>query len=262
VLTFLSPLTTAIAGALLLNESFTRKEAFSGVFSLLGVILIARPTFIFGSVTSASNVSGNDGLDVETGSPAERLGAVGMALVGVLGATGAITSLRAIGKRAHSLHSLVSFSAQCVIVASLSMLVQRMPVVVPARLDFLLLLVMIGLFGFIAQTLLTLGLQRETAGRASLAIYLQIIFVTILERMFFHYAPSILSVIGSLIILTSAIYVALSKTDAPGKAQNRGITLEEAEEAAIDEEDVGLEEADTSYIKLGEKKSNRTTSLT
>ena len=27
---FLSPLTTAIAGALLLNESFTRKEAFSG----------------------------------------------------------------------------------------------------------------------------------------------------------------------------------------------------------------------------------------
>jgi hypothetical protein len=31
------------------------------------------------------------------------------------------------------------------------MLMQRTPVVVPVRVDFLLLLVMIGLFGFIAQ---------------------------------------------------------------------------------------------------------------
>jgi hypothetical protein len=53
----------------------------------------------------------------------------------------------------------------------------------------------------------------------------------------------------------------LTKTDAPGKAPNRGITLEGAEEAAMEEgllEDIGLEEADTSHIKLGEKKCNQT----
>ncbi|KZP24261.1 hypothetical protein FIBSPDRAFT_427198 [Athelia psychrophila] len=31
-----------------------------------------------------------------------------------------------------------------------------------------------GVFGFIAQTLLTMGLQRETAGRGTLAVYIQL----------------------------------------------------------------------------------------
>lgn len=94
-MTFLSPLTTAIAGALLLGESFTRKEAFAGstlspcpahngvslftqlstVFSLIGVVLIARPTFIFGNVAMRQPVNGEG--DTEKGTPTERLVAVG-----------------------------------------------------------------------------------------------------------------------------------------------------------------------------------------
>jgi drug/metabolite transporter (DMT)-like permease len=41
VLSFLSPLTTAVAGALLLNESFTRKEAFAGSEI---IVIISPPT--------------------------------------------------------------------------------------------------------------------------------------------------------------------------------------------------------------------------
>jgi hypothetical protein len=96
---FLAPLTTAMAGALLLNESFTRTEAFSGsalslsrrstdqigtdvpcatVFSLIGVVMIARPTFVSGTVAlSSKSITGGEGLDIEKGSPAERLEAVG-----------------------------------------------------------------------------------------------------------------------------------------------------------------------------------------
>jgi len=128
VLTFLSPLTTAMAGAFLLNESFSRKEAFSGIFSLIGVVMIARPTIIFGHVTLPAHSAG---LDTEKGTPAERLGAVGVALLGVLGATGAYISLRAMGKRAHPLHSLVAFSTICVIVATAAMPIERIPFVVP-----------------------------------------------------------------------------------------------------------------------------------
>jgi drug/metabolite transporter (DMT)-like permease len=36
------------------------------------------------------------------------------------------------------------------------------------------LIVLIGVFGFCAQTLLTFGLQNEKAGRAGLAMYLQV----------------------------------------------------------------------------------------
>lgn len=127
------------------------------------------------------------------------------------------------------------------------MVITKSPVVVPTRLDFLSLLALIGIFGFFAQvniaslffgqltyycrcstqTLLTMGLQRETAGRGAMAIYLQvsfsasheesritlvfqIIFATILERIFFYSIPSTLSVVGTCIIMASAIYVAVS----------------------------------------------------
>lgn len=60
------------------------------------------------------------------------------------------------------------------------------------------------------QTLLTLGLQREKAGRASLAIYTSVFFAIILELVIFHTFPSLLSLVGVSIILTSALYVAVS----------------------------------------------------
>lgn len=49
----------------------------------------------------------------------------------------------------------------------------------------------------------------------------QVVFATILERIFFKSIPSVLSVIGTLIIVTSALYVAVS--DLP-KNSNRNIT--------------------------------------
>jgi len=55
-----------------------------------------------------------------------------------------------------------------------------------------------------------MGLQRETAGRGSMAVYTQIVFATILERIFFHAVPTTLSVIGTLLIISSALYVAVS----------------------------------------------------
>ena len=66
------------------------------------------------------------------------------------------------------------------------------------------------IFGFIGQTLLTLGLQREKAGRASLAIYTSVFFAIVLELVIFHTFPSLLSLVGVSIILTSGFWVAVS----------------------------------------------------
>jgi len=172
--------------------------------------------------------------DVEKGTPAERLLAVGVALFGVLGKTGAFITIRAIGKRAHTLHLLVAFSTLCLINAGAGMVIKRITIVVPTSLDSLFLLAVIGIFGFVSQICLVMGLKRETAGRATLAIYLQIIFATILERIFLHFTPSILSVIGGVIILVSAVYVALSKTKALEKLPDRDPSSGQDEEAAIE----------------------------
>ncbi|OBZ73037.1 hypothetical protein A0H81_07128 [Grifola frondosa] len=228
VLTFLAPMCTAVTCALLLHETFSWREALAGLFSLVGVVLIARPEFLFGRhdimLTDAGQVV--DGVSsvtdaIAAATPAQRLGAVGVALLGVLGATGAYTTIRAVGKRAHPLHNLVSFSSQCVIVSTAAMIIMRTPVVVPRRWDWLAMLLMIGIFGFIAQVLLTMGLQREAAGRGTMALYVQIIFATVFERVFFHTSPSLLSIIGTLIIITSAIYVAVTKEDSKAHKRNR-----------------------------------------
>jgi len=52
-----------------------------------------------------------------------------------------------------------------------------------------------------------MGLQRETASRGTLAIYSKIIFATMLERIVFHTLPTFLSVVGTLMIVVSALYI-------------------------------------------------------
>ncbi|KAG9225505.1 hypothetical protein CCMSSC00406_0003008 [Pleurotus cornucopiae] len=223
VLTFLSPLTTAISGSCLLGETFTKREALAGVLSLSGVILIARPAFLFGGTSI------NEGSATES---SQRLIAVGIALLGVLGATGAYTTLRAIGKRAHPLHAMTSFSAQCVVVSIIGLVATQTKLVFPSKIEWLLLLLLIGVFGFIAQVLLTMGLQRETASRGSLGIYTQIVFAGILERIFFHTAPSVLSAIGTIIIITSALYVVLTKETT---STSKPIALEHIDDTSMEE---------------------------
>ncbi|KAG2002526.1 integral to membrane protein [Coprinopsis cinerea AmutBmut pab1-1] len=246
VLTFLSPMCTAVTGALLLGETLTKRQALAGVVSLLGVVLIARPASLFGgSSNSALEVPGDDSAgtpislpaDDDGVTPAQRLLAVGVALLGVLGATGAYTTIRAIGKRAHPLHVLTSFSSQCVIVAAIGMIVKHESFVIPARLAWLAMLAMIGVFGFLAQVLLTMGLQRETASRGSMAVYTQIVFATIFERVFFNIKPSLLSAIGTSLIIGSAMYVALSKKpdEKDSKPSGNAVKLQRVSEDGMEE---------------------------
>ncbi|KAJ7929745.1 hypothetical protein B0H13DRAFT_2310375 [Mycena leptocephala] len=200
VLYFLVPMGTAISGSIFLKETFTKREALAGLCSLSGVVLIARPDFLFGSPDSSSAIEGK-----------HRLLAIGIALAGVVGSTGAMTTIRAIGQRAHPMHLMASFFIQSVIAASGIMVILREPFVIPTSLAWLGLLAVIGILAFCAQILLTMGFQRETAGRASMGLYTQIIFTSVLERIFFHATPTFLSLLGTSIIMSSAIYVALTK---------------------------------------------------
>ena len=50
----------------------------------------------------------------------------------------------------------------------------RVEIVLPMRWDWVIMLLLIGLFGFCAQVLLTLGLQREAVGRGTMAVYVQV----------------------------------------------------------------------------------------
>jgi drug/metabolite transporter (DMT)-like permease len=104
--------------------------------------------------------------------------------------------------------------------------------VLTTRWTWLLTLLFIGLLGFVGQViivlflsthlkslrvghaygqkiLLTVGLQLETASRGTLALYTQIVFTVILQFLAFGTVPSMLSVVGAIVIIVSAVYVAV-----------------------------------------------------
>ena len=123
VLTFLAPILTGYFGRIFLKEPFLRTELYAGVISLIGVVLIARPQSLFGAgSTTARDATG-----------LQRLAAVGVALLGVLGAAAAYVSIRAIGHRAHPLISVSMFSlyATCVAASDLAILSQF--IVIPSN---------------------------------------------------------------------------------------------------------------------------------
>jgi drug/metabolite transporter (DMT)-like permease len=68
---------------------------------------------------------------------------------------------------------------------------------------------LIGALGFVAQALMTTGLQRETAGRGSMGMYAQIVFAGLYDALVFHTRMNALSMMGTMLIVGSALYVAV-----------------------------------------------------
>jgi drug/metabolite transporter (DMT)-like permease len=90
------------------------------------------------------------------------------------------------------------------------MLIFKTPVVWPNSISWVLLMIGVSLCGFCVQLFVTMGLQRETASRGIIGTYTQIIFAEISDRILFHSKLSVLALFGTGIILTSAVYVAVS----------------------------------------------------
>ncbi|TIC65241.1 hypothetical protein E3Q01_02280 [Wallemia mellicola] len=91
------------------------------------------------------------------------------------------------------------------------MKIQGEQFVLPKSSKWTALLIAVGTFGFLGQILLTLGLRREKVGRASLGMYLQIVFALIFEKVFFNTTPEMLSVVGASLIIATSTIVAMNK---------------------------------------------------
>ena len=175
VLTFLAPGLACWACSILINEPFTRVERIGGLVSLVGVALIARPTTLFAAVigggdepsasgSSDATPSGNstapaasDASSYENVTPTQRLSAVGIAMVGVLGSAAVYTVIRWIGKRAHPLISVNYFAAWCFLVSIVMQAVlPGVGFLLPADLKEWGYLFFLGTCGFTMVTLLLL----------------------------------------------------------------------------------------------------------
>ncbi|KAL4785118.1 hypothetical protein BJX76DRAFT_325662 [Aspergillus varians] len=162
VLTFLAPILSCYACSIFIpGELFTRKQQLVGFISLIGVILIARP---FAFLQSGAGDDA-DSVEAEREKPgdadqAQRIMAVIMAMIGVLGASSAYTSIRMIGQRCHPLVSVTYFSMFTTIVSAIAIIaLPSISLELPGTLLEWTLLLALGVCGFLLQFLLTAGLS-------------------------------------------------------------------------------------------------------
>ncbi|TLS26978.1 hypothetical protein PpBr36_04015 [Pyricularia pennisetigena] len=256
-ISFIIPTITAIVCFVFLKEPMTKHETFAGVLAFTGVLLIARPSFLFGSTNSSSSSSSiSPNLDQaallisrdHTPSPPLPPAAVSatqrtLAIMGGVGgcfcAATSYATIRVIGKRAHSLVSVNYFAMVATVGSAVAILLHPdLEFVFPDRPRHWLLFLLIGVAGFLLQFLLTEGLQREKAGRATNLIYTQIVFVLVTERIIWGTVPSSLSLVGGLLIIVAGVWTTLQKQNATtGSAANvanaRSSTAEPDEETGL-----------------------------
>jgi len=182
---FTNPVFTSLIAALLLGERLRRAEFAMTLTGLAGVAVVVRPT---------SLLAGG-----ETLPPL----AVASALAAALFSASAYVTVRRL--RHHDATVIVfAFAAVSVVIALPLMLPSF---VTPHGWQWPLLLG-IGLATYLGQLFLTMGLQREPAGRATSAGSVQVLFATAWGAVFFGDLPRASSIAGGALIVVSVLLLA------------------------------------------------------
>ncbi|KAI3365258.1 hypothetical protein L3Q82_010350, partial [Scortum barcoo] len=199
VIMFSNPVFTSLLAWVFLKERCTIWDCVFTVFTLTGVILIARPPFLFGE--HLRGIEGNYTNHIK-GTIAAFVGAIGAAFTFVV--------LRKIGKSVHYYLSVWYYAVigfiECII--TISVLGEwKLPFCGRDRW----MLVLIAILGIAGQTFLTKALQIEKAGPVALMRTIDVVLAFIFQFIFFNHAPTLWSLGGALCVVASTSGVAFKK---------------------------------------------------
>ncbi|KAK1826332.1 hypothetical protein QBC39DRAFT_269230 [Podospora conica] len=240
VIAFLAPAIAGYICYLFLGYPYSVKERIATFIALAGVILIARPTSLFGShpspapVVSPSNSTTTATPHLLPGqdpTPAQRLVGIGIALIGVAGASGAYVTIKWIGSRAHPLISVTYFSVWSTVVSTTALLLAPLLKINQPALRFALpasgyqwgLLTALGVCGFVMQFMMTAGLGGEKGNRATAMLYTHMLFAAGFDRWVFGVRMGVVSLAGCGLIVGSALWAALSKKEEGERRKEGGL---------------------------------------
>lgn len=194
VIHYTNPVFTALLAAWLLKERGARGESLCMLLCLVGVVLVVRPGFLFGELAADYPLS-----------------AALIALAGALFGGAAYVTVRKLGRTEHPLVVVFYFP---LVAVPLTVPLLWGHAVWPSAWDFLLLLG-IGLTTHAGQFLLTRGLQRERAGRATAIAYTQVVFAGTWGFLFFGELPTPLALGGMALIVGSTLLISRLRAGAP-----------------------------------------------
>jgi drug/metabolite transporter (DMT)-like permease len=197
------------------------------------VVIIAHPAAIFGSKGDPTKsayelLQTNIGNKVDTVTPSQRLIAIAISMLGVLGASGAYTMIRIIGDRAHALISVNYFAIVSTVGSTVILLLTpNMGFQRPQGVREWILLTSLGVLGFILQFLLTAGLQLDKSSKATSMMYSQVLFALLFDWGIWGLLPGTWSIVGGLIVMASTLWSALQKPQNPIKEASQSSTVDE-----------------------------------
>lgn len=202
VLVMLAPLFSAIGGLVFLGEPYMIPEMVGTFVSLVGAVLVARPSFLFHST------------DRSEPSP-DSLGVI-YALFGSVASGGAYVLVRILGTTAKMPWANVCWAqswGQILLSPPFQIIAGQ-----PFRLDLSVyqftLIFLGGFIGAWSQVAMTVGMQREKSATATAMRMSDIIFGYIWQVMFTDDTANWLSILGAFLITFSVlIIVAYKKTD-------------------------------------------------
>lgn len=224
VITFLTPLMVPAACALLFHEPLSKKVVVAGIVSFVGVIIIARPPWLFP----------NHEEETPSANATLRTLAVTFLLIGSVTATVSYTIIRGIGYRAHALISVNYYAFMSTLGAAVFIVfTPSITFRLPADGRQWALLSAIGFSGFFLQFLLTAGLQHDKSAVATTMMYSQVLFALVFDKAIWGNVPGTASLCGSALVLASTIYVALFAGNGGGGAKEAGKESVPDEEQAL-----------------------------
>ena len=193
---FTTPIWVGILARIILKETFTVIDLFGSILGLIGIILIAKPGFLFTDVSSSRNTSLLwAGLDL------------GLAIIGGL----SYVCVRAAGENVDPI-KFVLYTAITELMIGLSTIpVMEQPFVLPPCNWIRGALVACGIGATVAHLLLVKGLSLENSGPASLMRNWDTVFAYIFQVTIFKVTPDVLSIVGSLLVVNTVIFQGIDK---------------------------------------------------
>jgi drug/metabolite transporter (DMT)-like permease len=184
VLYFTNPVFTALVAVVVLREHMGLREAGWAGLSLAAVVVVARPSFLFGAERALDTT------------------AVVLCLISALFAAGSYVTIRSI-RRDPPLLVVFYFSSVTVLLGA--------PIVVrgftpPSPLE-LLIVVGVGVATHLGQLWITWAFRLERAGRASAVGYLQIVFAAGWGWLLFSEVPDALTWVGAAVITLATLRI-------------------------------------------------------
>ncbi|XP_008268443.2 solute carrier family 35 member G1 isoform X1 [Oryctolagus cuniculus] len=199
VITFSSPMFTALFAWIFLKEKYSPWDALFTLFTITGVILIVRPPFLFGSDTSGMEESYSVHL-------LGTLAAIGHAVFAAM----TLVILRKMGKSVDYFLSIWYYVIIGLMESTIVLFVIGGWSLPDCGLDRLFL-ILIGLFGLGGQVFLTKAIQIEKAGPVAIMRTMDVVFAFIFQIIFFNDVPSWWTVGGAFCVVASSVGAAARK---------------------------------------------------